>query len=100
MRRGSGPRKLGVRARTRHPDRLAFVIDPEGDSDSVAGERMEFPNLVLPRPPYHGFIIENLRPAAVERHSGWALWIAGVLLRVPRHLALIVDGAVTGVDAS
>ena len=39
VRRSYERRNYGVRARTRHADDLAVVVDPKGHSDGIAGER-------------------------------------------------------------
>src|SRR5271154_6632839 len=60
-------RKDDVRAQTRCTDGLAFVVEPEGRSYRVAGERLEFADGAGPWSPDHRFIIENLRSGAVGR---------------------------------
>src|ERR1035437_4035851 len=60
----------------------------------------ELPELALPRPPDHGFKIENLRTGAGECHSGWALRVPRAILRDPDHFASIVDRADRAVVAS
>ncbi len=60
------PGSCVVRARSRHPDGLTIVVDPKRDSDRVAGRQIQLPDRARPWSPDHGFIIENLRPAAVE----------------------------------
>src|ERR1035437_6330832 len=86
-------RNRRVRAQTRGADDLAAVVDPEGESDGVAGERTEFLNRAVRRP-FDGFKLENLTE---RRAAGQASPGRCAILRKPDYLASIVETKSVGV---
>jgi hypothetical protein len=76
-------RQSRIRAQTRGADRLAVVVDPEGESDGVAVKWTEFPDLAVWLP-YRGFEAETL-----IRRCAFCFLIS--LLRKHDYLVSIVD---------
>src|SRR4029077_1745913 len=75
----------GKTANARPADHLTLVIDPDGSSYRVSGERRKFMDLTFLRPPDDSLPIQDLGRGTV--------WISSVILRVPDHLTAIVAAA-------
>ena len=97
--KGDG-RKQRIRTRARRANGLAAVIDRDGHSHRIAGQRTEYADIPQLWPPDHGLKTENLWSCAIDGNSWRARRIHRCIFSDPGRFASIVHCADRAVVAS